>query len=1849
MSGIIFYLRSENTINHDRLVLAEESGLARSPLMKTRICWGFLCRLFFPIIFFSYLHIARCDGAPDLAVTKIWHEGRTICFIIQNQGDESAPTGFDVSLFVGDEKASVVYVDTALVPRQRYQACFDYIWECSGDSDNISVHADYNNAVEEGNEDNNYLVEIWLCDTTPPQIVAGPFVTDITQDSAVISWETDEVSRDIVKYGTSPAPHEAQVDDSNTTKTHQVVLNNLESSTTYFYQIYSRDLYDNSATTDDYTFDTESPLPDLAFQEILQIGNKISIVIENRGDAAAPAGHVAALFVDGELVSTYSNFNTPLMPNGAWQVIFDYDWQCTGVSDQITVILDYENSIIESNEDNNTSEQIWICENAPLLITSGPRVTNITPNSATISWITSKPSDSYIKYGKLARIYSSEISDAAMTETHNLTLTNLEASSTYHFKVSSTDESDAKVESRSLTFETASDEDETDPLITLIIPDICEGFTQITADASDDHGIVKVEFYIDGNLVFTDFSPPYHLDLNTRKYANGSHNFSAKAYDFSKRTNSSDKSSDISNKQDTSIPSVVITYPAKNQSVSGDVVVLANVSDDKGLFSGTFYVDGKWAGSWYPKIEGVKNAIIEMPWHTALETNAPHRIGFQVFDLDFNQGTGIQDVVVYNAPPLKPAELNITRAIGNKGNYFTVILTVANIGEAAAANIKIQERLQLFQPIAKLGVPPIEYKSSFNPALMQWTMDIADTQSLPGGQFRKYTYDIVPVLVYPMSLNPIIGGDKYADSTDVWYGDIYNNYNKRYKLAMMDASLYHDALKSSDYLMVTSPRNLRFFNSAEDADALLSKMAELATLRNGVLGYIDLSFSFSTIYKMHWGFAVGNMLGDDRMDLAIGDMDADKIFVYSNEPGDWCEQQSGACHHLSWRLRSIINAGYPDIAYDYGDAIAVGKLPSGTKDKIVMLDHSSDYIIIWDGDGKNETFFKVPGLEPYDGLALGDMNGDGQAEILIAARAAGKVLIYNDTGAKINEFSMPYTMDDGFAAGDVMNDSHAEIITASQNSKKVFVLSSSGNVLSSFNFPFEKGDALAVGNAISSWSNDKKEIILSKFNGGKIYVFNAQGNLLKSFDANYDIFDGLAAGNILGGNNDDVIVGDTSENKILFYNAEHLNWKKDILCDLIHDKNQGAPSWQPQGAWSSQLKEGWRSDGYLLIVGETEIVPAFGDRWYGTILTTRGEEGLIANCTDLPYANTCGDENLPELGIGRIIGNNVAALMKPIQTSIDQIKGTSPKHFDRSNAIVVSGHPEGFGGGADKINFRSEADVIAARLKNAGLSVYQQDNTDWTSVNQINALFFMNTSTADVIFFAGHGNSDGCSDINVTDVMKAANPFTSTCPFVFASSCLTGRYVDGFGIAEAYLNRGAAAYLGATNWGVCCSHSGYSPQFFDRWQTGETLGNAIQETKLFVAGDKYGNYWNAIYHLYGDPKFGTEGPQPPKSSKVAPLPLKVKISADRTFLDIVLPEYQVNQVNETDHISIPGGMTTFEVGMPIVPYTKILISYPRNTQIQDVTISERSDMVISSGLHLPLGEIAIPGSGKIANTHPRRQSIPEWYPEKTMEWTVIENPSSTTLALSLYPFYYNAQTTEVQYYKYYLIAVDAIVSDIRIVNLETNKHEYEPGEQVAVMMALENQGSAPKNVVVSAAILKQGSGELVSGLPLQTLNDFTEAASYNAVWDSAGFEQGYYAAEIEIRDDQGALLDKSSTSFRLGSKFMQIAQLTAAPASFNIGDDISISMTIANSGTQETSGTAVLLIRNSKGELIKKFQRDLPVLSGGESTIMNEIWKTTDEIFSAYFIVGFAYYGGQITEPIEAIIRTKKPTGVIAY
>lgn len=119
------------------------------------------------------------------------------------------------------------------------------------------------------------------------------------------------------------------------------------------------------------------------------------------------------------------------------------------------------------------------------------------------------------------------------------------------------------------------------------------GVQVLTADASDNVGVTRVEFYVDSTLVYTDTEAPYQTNLSTGTYGNGAHTLKAKAFDTAQSAEST-ISVTISNAADPTPPDVVINQPASSPYdwSSGDLIVEATGTDNVGVVKMEFYING---------------------------------------------------------------------------------------------------------------------------------------------------------------------------------------------------------------------------------------------------------------------------------------------------------------------------------------------------------------------------------------------------------------------------------------------------------------------------------------------------------------------------------------------------------------------------------------------------------------------------------------------------------------------------------------------------------------------------------------------------------------------------------------------------------------------------------------------------------------------------------------------------------------------------------------------------------------------------------------------------------------------------------------------------------------------------------------------------------------------------------------------------------------------------------------------------------------------------------------------------------------------------------------------------------
>jgi thermitase len=124
------------------------------------------------------------------------------------------------------------------------------------------------------------------------------------------------------------------------------------------------------------------------------------------------------------------------------------------------------------------------------------------------------------------------------------------------------------------------------------------GVIDASVTASDNVGVSKVELYIDGKVYASTTVSPYIFSVDTTKYTNASHTFSAKAYDAAGNVGTSaNVSVTVSNVSsaptDTTLPTITITSPKDGSNVSRKVNISVSATDNVGVQRVEIYTNGK--------------------------------------------------------------------------------------------------------------------------------------------------------------------------------------------------------------------------------------------------------------------------------------------------------------------------------------------------------------------------------------------------------------------------------------------------------------------------------------------------------------------------------------------------------------------------------------------------------------------------------------------------------------------------------------------------------------------------------------------------------------------------------------------------------------------------------------------------------------------------------------------------------------------------------------------------------------------------------------------------------------------------------------------------------------------------------------------------------------------------------------------------------------------------------------------------------------------------------------------------------------------------------------------------------
>lgn len=211
---------------------------------------------------------------------------------------------------------------------------------------------------------------------------------------------------------------------------------------------------------------------------------------------------------------------------------YTYAWDTTGLS---TGNYTLTTKAYDAADNTGTSSAVVVTVNAPQPTISATATVNAANSTATLQWTTSGSDPSEWTVGRDGTdssgygAWSGTIPGDRRSHVFNY----LRPGATYNLTVSA---SDGRTATATVTMPSAEPTDTTAPATSITAPTANSSFTvgstvTIAANASDNVGVTKVEFLVNGSVIGTTTSSPYSFAWNTTGRSAGSYSLTTKAYD----------------------------------------------------------------------------------------------------------------------------------------------------------------------------------------------------------------------------------------------------------------------------------------------------------------------------------------------------------------------------------------------------------------------------------------------------------------------------------------------------------------------------------------------------------------------------------------------------------------------------------------------------------------------------------------------------------------------------------------------------------------------------------------------------------------------------------------------------------------------------------------------------------------------------------------------------------------------------------------------------------------------------------------------------------------------------------------------------------------------------------------------------------------------------------------------------------------------------------------------------------------------------------------------------------------------------------------------------------------------
>jgi len=250
-----------------------------------------------------------------------------------------------------------------------------------------------------------------------------------------------------------------------------------------------------------------------------------------------------------------------------------------------------------------------------------------------------------------------------------------------------------------------------------------------------------------------------------------------------------------------------------------------------------------------------------------------------------------------------------------------------------------------------------------------------------------------------------------------------------------------------------------FGNTNREFIALALNEKDQIRLYDAVTGEIIRTFHVDNIQSGEM-ICAGDINGDGTDEIIYGDRD-NWIRVFNSRDGTLVMEFN--------RFR----VGSRDEGFDYQeyDGLAAGDVDGDGVDEILYGSRDGDYIAIIEPADRTTRKIDVGDFQKGEGIAAGDLDGDGTEEIVYGDRDDW-ITFYKMDGTQLAKFRSDFLMHDGLAAGDMNRDGKAEVVVIHGPSNDVKVYSGTGLLLRTFKHGFEaywsSGDAAHVGDPAAS-------------------------------------------------------------------------------------------------------------------------------------------------------------------------------------------------------------------------------------------------------------------------------------------------------------------------------------------------------------------------------------------------------------------------------------------------------------------------------------------------------------------------------------------------------------------------------------------------------------------------------------------------------------------------------------------------------------------------------------------------------------------------------------------------------------